>query len=199
MTRRVGCALLTSDFEKLRTSVSLGNQWAHLLTWRALKPRLATGGIRTLMVSLGHLATPKSPGQVRRARHLLTLRFRWSATVDRRPKPLVCCCVDKFFVQPMTTVVTPPNLPPHQPTRNCASRYNDAPEMPIRCPRRALVQSEHADVVRYEADGYHRDPLAQSTRDTGFPLEEGAATVVNKVPTSGPICDHCDIFAAPAG
>ena len=116
-----------------------------------------------------------------------------------RPKPLVCCCVDKFFVQPMTTVVTPPNLPPHQPTRNCASWYNDAPEMPIRCPRRALVQSEHPDVVRYEADGYHRDPLAQSTRDTGFPLEEGAATVVNKVPTSGPICDHCDIFVAPAG
>ena len=40
---------------------------------------------------------------------------------------------------------------------------------------------------------------AQSTRDTGFPLEEGAATVVNKVPTSSPICDHCDIFAAPRG
>ena len=42
-------------------------------------------------------------------------------------------------------------------------------------------------------------PLAQSTRDTGFLLEEGAATVLNKVPTSRPICDHCDIFAAPAG
>jgi hypothetical protein len=39
-------------------------------------------------------------------------------------------------------------------------------------------------------------PLAQSTRDTGFPLEEGAATVVNKMPTSSPIGDHCDIFAA---
>jgi hypothetical protein len=41
--------------------------------------------------------------------------------------------------------------------------------------------------------------LAQSTRDTGLPLEEGTATVVNKVPTSSPICDHCDIFAAPRG
>jgi hypothetical protein len=41
--------------------------------------------------------------------------------------------------------------------------------------------------------------LAQSTRDTGFSLEEDAATVVNKLPTSSPICDHCDIFAAPAG
>ena len=40
--------------------------------------------------------------------------------------------------------------------------------------------------------------LAQSTRDTGFPLEEGAATVVNKELTSSPICDHCDIFAASA-
>jgi hypothetical protein len=117
----------------------------------------------------------------------------------RQPKPLVYCSVDNFLVQPVTTVVTPPNLPPHQPTRNCASRYNDPPEMPIRCPRRALVQSEHLDVVRYEADGYHRDPLAQSTRDTGFPLEEGAATVVDKVLTSSPICDHCDIFAAPRG
>jgi hypothetical protein len=99
----------------------------------------------------------------------------------------------------MTTVVTPPNLPPHQPTRNRASRYNDPPEMPTRCPRRALVQSEHPDVVRYEADGCHRAPFAQSTRDTGFPLEEGAATVVNKVSTSSPICDHCDIFAAFCG
>jgi hypothetical protein len=77
----------------------------------------------------------------------------------RQPKPLVCCSVDKFFVQPMTTVVTPPNLPPHQPTRNCASRYNDPPEMPIRCPRRALVQSEHPGVDRNEADGCHCDPL----------------------------------------
>ena len=42
-------------------------------------------------------------------------------------------------------------------------------------------------------------PLAQSTRDTGFPLEEDAATVLNKVPTSSPICYHCDIFVAPAG
>ena len=41
--------------------------------------------------------------------------------------------------------------------------------------------------------------LAQSTRDTGFSLEEDAATVVNKLPTSSPICDHCDIFAAPRG
>ena len=38
-------------------------------------------------------------------------------------------------------------------------------------------------------------PLAQC-RDTAFPLEEGSATVVNKLPIFRLICDHCDIFAA---
>jgi len=38
-------------------------------------------------------------------------------------------------------------------------------------------------------------PLAQC-RDTAFPLEEGSATVVNKLPFFSLICDHCDIFAA---
>ena len=37
-------------------------------------------------------------------------------------------------------------------------------------------------------------PLAQC-RDTAFPLEEGSATVVNKLPSFSLICDHCDIFA----
>ena len=38
-------------------------------------------------------------------------------------------------------------------------------------------------------------PLAQC-RDTAFPLEEGSATVVNKLPIFRLICDHCDIFTA---
>jgi hypothetical protein len=32
-----------------------------------------------------------------------------------------------FFVYPMTTVVTPPNLPAHKPTGNCASGDDDRP------------------------------------------------------------------------
>ena len=44
------------------------------------------------------------------------------------------CPLDKFFVQPMTTVVTPPNLSAHKPTRNCASRYDNPVQMPGRCP-----------------------------------------------------------------
>jgi hypothetical protein len=84
----------------------------------------------------------------------------------RQAKPLVCCSVDEFFVQPMTTVVTTPNPPPHQPTRNCASRYNDRPEMPSRCPCRAPIQSECPDVDGCEADGCHRSPTAESIRIT---------------------------------
>jgi hypothetical protein len=34
---------------------SSGSQWVHLLTRRALKSRLAAGGIRALMVPLGQL------------------------------------------------------------------------------------------------------------------------------------------------
>ena len=44
------------------------------------------------------------------------------------------CPLDKFFVQPMTTVATPPNPSAHKPTGNRASRYNDRPQMPCRCP-----------------------------------------------------------------
>src|SRR6267378_1665461 len=33
----------------------------------------------------------------------------------------------KFFVQPMTAVVAPPNLPAHKPTGNCASGDDDRP------------------------------------------------------------------------
>ena len=32
---------------------------------------------------------------------------------------------DKFFVQPMTAVVAPPNLSAHKPAGNCASRDDD--------------------------------------------------------------------------
>jgi hypothetical protein len=39
-------------------------------------------------------------------------------------------------------------------------------------------------------------PLAQSTRDTAFPLKEDPATVVNKVPIFSLISDRCDIFVA---
>jgi hypothetical protein len=39
--------------------------------------------------------------------------------------------------------------------------------------------------------------LARST--TGFCLKKGPATVVNKMPTFGLICDECDIFVASPG
>ena len=39
-------------------------------------------------------------------------------------------------------------------------------------------------------------PVAQSTRDTAFPLKEDPATVVNKVPIFSLISDRCDIFVA---
>ena len=39
-------------------------------------------------------------------------------------------------------------------------------------------------------------PLAQSTRDTAFPLKEDTATVFNKVPIFSLISDRCDIFVA---
>ena len=65
--------------------------------------------------------------------------------------------LDKFFVQPATPVMSPPNLSVHKPTGNCASRYNDCPLMPCRCPRRVLVQFEYLDVDGCEARGCHRD------------------------------------------
>lgn len=37
-------------------------------------------------------------------------------------------------VQPMPTVVTPPNLSAHKPAGDRASRYKDPPQMPSRCP-----------------------------------------------------------------
>jgi hypothetical protein len=40
-------------------------------------------------------------------------------------------------------------------------------------------------------------PLGSIDTRRGFLLKEGAATVVNKMPTFSPICGHCDIFAAP--
>jgi hypothetical protein len=39
-------------------------------------------------------------------------------------------------------------------------------------------------------------PLAQSTRDTAFPLNENPATVVNKMSIFSLISDRCDIFVA---
>jgi hypothetical protein len=108
----------------------------------------------------------------------------------RQPKPLICCSVDKFFVQPMTTVVTPPNLPSHQPTRNCASCQVVALDGRWFNPSiRTLIAVKLMDVMLC--------PLGSIDTRRGFLLKEGAATVVNKMPTFSPICGHCDIFAAP--
>ena len=52
--------------------------------------------------------------------------------------------------------MSPPNLSVHKPTGNCASRYNDCPLMPSRCPCRVLVQFD-LDVDGCEARGCHRD------------------------------------------
>lgn len=107
-----------------------------------------------------------------------------------------CCLVEKFLVQPATPVMSPPNLSVHKPTGNCASRHNDCPLMPSRCPCRALVQFKYLDVEGCEADGCHRDLLGSIDLREGFLLNECPATVVNKVPVFGQICGHCDNFAA---
>jgi hypothetical protein len=66
---------------------------------------------------------------------------------------------DKFFVQPVTAVVTSPNLSAHKPAGNCAPRYNHRPQMPGSCPCGALVQPDYPDVNGCEADRCHRDLL----------------------------------------
>jgi hypothetical protein len=99
----------------------------------------------------------------------------------------------KFLVQPMPTVVTPPNLSAHKPTGDYASRHNDAAQIPSRCPRLEPVHSEYPAVDRCECNGSHRGPLGSNT---AFPLKENWATVVNRLPFFSLICDHCDIFAA---
>jgi hypothetical protein len=53
---------------------------------------------------------------------------------------------------------------------------------------RLLIAVKLADVIV--------TPFAQLARDTAFPLTEGPATVVGKMPIFGPICGHCDIFVA---
>ena len=56
---------------------------------------------------------------------------------------------DKFFVQPMTAVVAPPNLSAHKPASNCASGNDDRPYMPSPCRCWAFAQSKG------EANGGH--------------------------------------------
>jgi hypothetical protein len=46
---------------------------------------------------------------------------------DRRDRSRANRYAPKFFVQPMTAVVEPPNLPAHKPTGNCASGDDDRP------------------------------------------------------------------------
>src|SRR4051794_102384 len=60
----------------------------------------------------------------------------------------------KLFVQSMTTIVTPPNLPAHKPTGNCASGNDERPHMPTGCHYGTMDESKGEG-------GYHRsiDPL----------------------------------------
>ena len=65
-----------------------------------------SGAICGSVTSVWRLARPSSPrGRNRRLRALC----------------------DKFFVQPATAVVAPPNLSAHQPAGNAASRHDDPP------------------------------------------------------------------------
>ena len=115
-----------------------------------------------------------------------------SRTLAHRP-------IYKFLVQPVPTVVTPPNLSAHKPAGDRASRYKDRPQMPSRCPCLEPVQSQYPAVDGYEANGSHRAPLgsiAASAASAAILLKEGPATLVNKVPFFSLICDHCDIFTA---
>jgi hypothetical protein len=70
---------------------------------------------------------------------------------------------DKFLVQPVTAVVSPPNLSAHKSAGNCTSRDDDRPQMPSPCRCGALAQS------KAEADRYHRGLWFQSTRFIYWP------------------------------
>ena len=72
----------------------------------------------------------------------------------RRLRPLC----DKFFVQPATAVVAPPNLSAHQPAGNAASRHDDPPQMPGGW--FGPLQSKLADVD--SCDRCHAAPLGSS-------------------------------------
>jgi hypothetical protein len=117
----------------------------------------------------------------------------------RRLRPLC----DKFFVQPATAVVAPPNLSAHQPAGNAASRHDDPPQMPGGWFGRAPLQSKLADVDG--CDRCHADPLwlklpAAGTARSGhlgapsssFTIVAPAATARNHTDATNPVLDPRD-------
>ena len=109
------------------------------------------------VMSVRRLARPSSP----RGRH----------------RQLRALC-DKFFVQPATAVVAPPNLSAHQPAGYAASRHDDPPQMPGGWFGRAPLQSKLADVDSC-TDRCHATPLGSSC-----PLQASPATGIS-VPLIG--------------
>jgi hypothetical protein len=122
-------------------------------------------------VRSGGLERPCMPGvacgqQLRRALVIPSLhssRRTPGRLFGRRERPssrtLAHSPIYKCLIQPMPTVVTPPNLSAHKPAGDRASRYKDRPQMPSRCPCLEPIQSQYPAVDRCEADGSHRDPL----------------------------------------
>ena len=133
--------------------------------------------------SCGPLARPTSP----QGRH-------------RRLRPLC----DKFFVQPATAVVAPPNLSAHQPAGNAASRHDDPPKMPGGWFGIAPLQSKLADVDGCKSDRCHAHHLAQAARrrhrpqrasrrpSSAFTIVAPAATARNNTDARNPVLDPRD-------
>ncbi len=89
------------------------------------------------------------------------LRLARPSSPRGRHRRLRALC-DKFFVQPATAVVAPPDLSAHQPAGYAASRHDDPLKMPGGWFGRAPLQSELADVDGCKTDRCHADPLGSS-------------------------------------
>src|SRR6516164_2179552 len=72
-------------------------------------------------------------------------------------RTLAHCPIYKFLVQPVPTVVTPPNLSAHKPAGDRASRYKDPPQMPSRCCR-ACRQSQGGQGLGSDVAADNHDP-----------------------------------------
>ena len=132
----------------------------------------------------------------------ISLRSSGLLVVPRRRHRRLRALCDKFFVQPATAVVAPPNLSAHQPAGYAASRHDDPPQMPGGWFGSAPLQSKLADVDGRKSDRCHADPLGSScplqaspTAGISAPLitiVAPAATARNNAASSNPVLDPRD-------
>src|SRR5712672_4258703 len=85
-------------------------------------------GFAALYLSYGLSSISPHERSDMRERHVRLAAAQPSSPRGRNRRLRALC--DKFFVQPATAVVAPPNLSAHQPAGNAASRNDDPPQMP---------------------------------------------------------------------